>query len=38
MIWDGSLQKYHRNKSIVDYISQKYKTDDLGDITRIIFL
>ena len=38
MNWDELNLRYYRNPKVVQYISAKYGTNNLGDITRIIFL
>lgn len=38
MNWDQLHYRYYRNPKVIDYITKKYGTDDLGNITRIIFL
>lgn len=38
MNWDELNLRYYRNQKVVQYISNKYGTNSIGDITRIIFL
>lgn len=38
MNWDELNLRYYRNPKVVNYISQKYGTSSIGDITRIVFL
>lgn len=38
MNWDQLHCRYYRNPKVVQYISKKYGTDDIGNITRVIFL
>lgn len=38
MNWDELNLRYYRNPKVVQYVSNKYGTTNMGDITRIIFL
>lgn len=38
MLWSELDSIYKRNPKVVEYIGSKYKTNYLGDITRLIFL
>ena len=38
MDWKELDDCYKRNPKVVQYIGSKYKTNNLGDITRLIFI